>query len=93
MTKPPTSSGPVTPATLPSKCPWTILGRLSKAVRDIWFAVGLEVLVVIGFQITAWGKEGDLRDREAVSRAASRYEVALDELGGLNLICLSRQAL
>ena len=44
------------------KRPWTILGRLSKAVREQnWFAVVLEVLivivgVVIGFQVTGWGQ-------------------------------------
>jgi len=45
-----------------SKRPWTILGRLSKAVREqSWFAVVLELAivvlgVVIGFQVTAWGQ-------------------------------------
>ena len=44
------------------KRPWTILGRLSKAVREQnWFAVILELVivvlgVVIGFQVTAWGQ-------------------------------------
>ncbi|NND70798.1 MAG: hypothetical protein HKN43_04405 [Rhodothermales bacterium] len=44
------------------KRPWTILGRLSKAVREQnWFAVVLELTivvfgVVIGFQVTAWGQ-------------------------------------
>ncbi|NNF57051.1 MAG: hypothetical protein HKN04_02315 [Rhodothermaceae bacterium] len=53
------ASGP--PAGPPTR-PWTILGRLSKAVREQnWFAVALElgivVLgVVIGFQVTAWGQ-------------------------------------
>ena len=43
--------------------PWTILGRLSQAVREQnWFVVGLELVivvlgVVIGFQVTAWGTE------------------------------------
>lgn len=42
--------------------PWTILGRLTQAVREQnWFAVGLELVivilgVVIGFQVTAWGQ-------------------------------------
>lgn len=55
---PPASS---TPPTRPQR-PWTILGRLSKAVREQnWFAVVLEVAivivgVVIGFQVTAWGQ-------------------------------------
>jgi hypothetical protein len=44
------------------KRPWTILGRLSRAVSEQnWFAVVLEVLivivgVVIGFQVTGWGQ-------------------------------------
>ena len=50
--------------------PWTILGRLSQAVREQnWFAVGLEVVivvvgVVIGFQITAWGQARSDRANE-----------------------------
>ncbi|MDX1440809.1 MAG: hypothetical protein R3284_12995 [Rubricoccaceae bacterium] len=63
-----------------SKRPWTILGRLAHAVREQnWFAVVLEVFivvlgVVIGFQITAWGNERDLRDREAVQLEALRED-------------------
>ncbi len=65
---PPEASGAApTPAPLASeapsrKRPWTILGRLSQAVREQnWFAVGLEVGivivgVVIGFQVTGWGQ-------------------------------------
>lgn len=46
----------------PPKRPWTILGRLTQAVREQnWFAVGLELCivvlgVVIGFQVTNWGQ-------------------------------------
>ena len=57
---------PVPPSPAPppasSKRPWTILGRLTQAVRQQnWFAVVLEVLivivgVVIGFQVTSWGQ-------------------------------------
>ena len=45
------------------KRPWTILGRLSKAIREQnWFAVVLELAivvlgVVIGFQVTGWGQD------------------------------------
>ena len=52
------------------KRPWTILGRLSKAVREQnWFAVVLELAivvlgVVIGFQVTSWGQERSERVQE-----------------------------
>jgi hypothetical protein len=52
------------------KRPHTILGRLAKAVREQnWFAVVLEVLivivgVVIGFQVTSWGQDRADRARE-----------------------------
>ena len=55
-----------------AKRPWTILGRLSKAVREQnWFAVGLEVVIVIvgviiGFQVTAWGQARSNADREEI---------------------------
>jgi len=55
-----------------SKRPWTILGRLSQAVREQnWFAVALEVLivvlgVVIGFQVTGWGQARADRVKEQV---------------------------
>ncbi|GAB5535569.1 MAG: hypothetical protein Rubg2KO_18180 [Rubricoccaceae bacterium] len=55
-----------------SKRPWTILGRLSKAVREQnWFAVGLEVVIVIvgviiGFQVTAWGQARSNVAREEI---------------------------
>lgn len=72
---------PASPTPSPSpKRPWTILGRLTQAVRaQNWFAVALEVLIVIvgvvvGFQITAWGNERDLRDREAVQLEALRED-------------------
>ncbi len=58
----------------------TILGRLAQAVREQnWFAVALELVivvlgVVIGFQITAWGQERDLRERETAQRAALRAD-------------------
>ncbi|GAB5536854.1 MAG: hypothetical protein Rubg2KO_31030 [Rubricoccaceae bacterium] len=51
-----------TPPASSKKRPWTILGRLSKAVREQnWFAVALELVivvlgVVIGFQVTSWGQ-------------------------------------
>ncbi|MEL7363318.1 MAG: hypothetical protein AAFN13_14680, partial [Bacteroidota bacterium] len=50
--------------------PWTILGRLSQAVREQnWFAVALELMivvlgVVIGFQVTAWGQSRTDRAKE-----------------------------
>ena len=56
---PPTDPAP--PAPRPRR-PWTILGRLTEAVREQnWFAVVLEVLIVIvgvvvGFQVTGWGQ-------------------------------------
>ena len=52
------------------KRPWTILGRLSKAVREQnWFAVVLELAivvlgVVIGFQVTNWGQDRADRAQE-----------------------------
>ncbi|GAB5535570.1 MAG: hypothetical protein Rubg2KO_18190 [Rubricoccaceae bacterium] len=48
------------------KRPSTILGRLSKALREQnWFAVALElVIVVIGFQVTSWGQDRTDRSRE-----------------------------
>ena len=60
MTDPmPTPPPPATP--VPRRAA-TILGRLHDAVREQnWFAVGLEVLivvvgVVVGFQVTGWGQ-------------------------------------
>ena len=60
---PPSSSlSPTSGSTPRRKRPWTILGRLSKAVREQnWFAVVLELAivvlgVVIGFQVTGWGQ-------------------------------------
>ncbi|WP_412069180.1 hypothetical protein [Rubrivirga sp. IMCC43871] len=59
---PPASAPPPTPSTESPRRPWTILGRLTEAVREQnWFAVGLEVLIVIvgvvvGFQVTGWGQ-------------------------------------
>ena len=64
---PPTASS--TPAASPKR-PWTILGRLSKAIREQnWFAVALELVivvlgVVIGFQVTAWGQARSDRAKE-----------------------------
>ncbi len=52
------------------KRPWTILARLSQAVRaQNWFAVVLEIGivvlgVVIGFQVTAWGQARSDRAKE-----------------------------
>ena len=54
------------------KRPWTILGRLSQAVREQnWFAVVLELAivvlgVVIGFQVTSWGQDRADRAQEQV---------------------------
>ncbi|MGB3542224.1 hypothetical protein, partial [Rubrivirga sp.] len=54
--------------------------RLAGAIRrQDWFVVALEVAivvlgVVIGFQVTAWGQERDMRDREEVQRAALRED-------------------
>ena len=60
---PPASSlSPTSGSTQRPRRPWTILGRLSQAVREQnWFAVVLEVAivvlgVVIGFQVTGWGQ-------------------------------------
>lgn len=69
---PPDSPPPATPVSPASaKRPWTILGRLAQAVREQnWFAVGLEVTIVIvgiviGFQVTAWG---EARSEEAIEQ-------------------------
>ena len=71
MTDAPTpDTGSSTAPTPRPKRPWTILGRLTKAVREQnWFAVVLELAivvlgVVIGFQVTSWGQERTDRDRE-----------------------------
>ena len=54
------------------KRPWTILGRLTQAVREQnWFAVALELAivvlgVVIGFQVTSWGQSRADRAQEQV---------------------------
>lgn len=56
----------------PSRTAQTILGRLSDAIRQQnWFAVGLEVLIVIigvvvGFQVTAWGESRADRVQEQI---------------------------
>lgn len=71
---PPEASGDAPEPLAPEvpKRPWTILGRLSKAVREQnWFAVALELVivvlgVVIGFQVTAWGNERAARAQEQV---------------------------
>jgi hypothetical protein len=67
---PPASVPPPTdPAPRPRRA-WTILGRLSQAIREQnWFAVVLEVLivivgVVIGFQVTSWGQDRADRAQE-----------------------------
>ncbi|NNF57053.1 MAG: hypothetical protein HKN04_02325, partial [Rhodothermaceae bacterium] len=68
----PEASGETAPLAPAAKRPWTILGRLSAAVREQnWFAVVLEVVivvlgVVIGFQITAWGQNRANREQEQV---------------------------
>ena len=71
MSDPPLPDTAISTAPTPRpKRPWTILGRLSKAVREQnWFAVVLELLivilgVVIGFQITAWGQARSDAGRE-----------------------------
>ena len=67
---PPLASPPPPASSTPPKRPWTILGRLSKAVREQnWFAVVLELAivvlgVVIGFQVTSWGQARADQDRE-----------------------------
>lgn len=64
----------------PRRRPWTILGRIAQALREQnWTAVAVELAivvlgVVIGFQVTSWGQERDLRDREAVQREALRED-------------------
>ena len=70
MSTNPTESKPSeSPDPRPTR-PWTILGRLSEAVREQnWFAVVLEVVivivgVVIGFQVTAWGQNHADRAKE-----------------------------
>ena len=67
---PPTSGSTPVASSTPAKRPWTILGRLSQAVREQnWFAVVLELAivvlgVVIGFQVTDWGQRQSDRVRE-----------------------------
>lgn len=57
-----------------------VFARLAAAVRrQDWFMVALEIAivvigVVIGFQVTSWGQERDLRDREDAQRAALRED-------------------
>jgi hypothetical protein len=71
--------GPVAP-TPRRKRAHTILGRLTQAAREQnWFAVAVEVLivvvgVVIAFQITAWGQERELRNREVAQLVALRED-------------------
>ncbi|PAP75440.1 hypothetical protein [Rubrivirga marina] len=68
--------------TPPTRRAMTFLGRLSKAVREQnWFAVGLEVAivvlgVVIGFQVTAWGNERAARAQERELLRGLRSELA-----------------
>jgi hypothetical protein len=65
----PPSTKPDAPPASPKR-PHTILGRLATAVREQnWFAVVLEVCivivgVVIGFQVTSWGQDRADRARE-----------------------------
>ena len=72
---PPTSAPPPNDRPTPSVSPrrrWTILGRLTQALREQnWFAVALELVivvlgVVIGFQVTAWGQARADRVQEHV---------------------------
>ncbi len=52
---PPDPDKPPAPSSASSKRPWTILGRLSKAMREqSWFAVALELaIVVLGVPVTS----------------------------------------
>ncbi|WP_412061310.1 hypothetical protein [Rubrivirga sp. IMCC45206] len=81
---PPSAPPPMEPAppTATPRRPGTILGRLSQAVREQnWFAVALEVLivivgVVIGFQVTAWGSERAARatEQELLANLQTEFE-------------------
>lgn len=72
MTEHNTTSEPDRPPMLRPRRQWTILGRLSHAVREQnWFAVALEIVivvlgVVIGFQVSAWGQARADRAQERV---------------------------
>ena len=94
---------PPTPPTSPTprrKRPWTILGRLSKAVREQnWFAVVLELAivvlgVVIGFQVTGWGQDRADRAQERaylhqLMADLRETEASIMEAGSIPL-CLRR---
>ena len=80
-TPPPSADPPPTPTASPRRA-HTFLGRLSVAVREqSWFAVALEVAivivgVVIGFQVTAWGNERAARAQERELLRGLRAEIA-----------------
>ena len=82
---------PLAPEAPRPKRPWTILGRLTQAVREQnWFAVALELVivvvgVVIGFQVTAWGQARSDRAKEQtylrqLSRDLAETERRADDL-------------
>lgn len=82
---PPASVPALADPTPPTESPrraHTILGRLSQALREQnWFAVVLEVLIVIvgvvvGFQVTAWGNERAARTQERALLHGVRAELA-----------------
>jgi hypothetical protein len=70
------------PQVPPRRRAGTILGRLTAAVREQnWFAVVLEVIivivgVVIGFQVNAWGNERSARTQERELLRGLRAELA-----------------
>ncbi|WP_412061298.1 hypothetical protein [Rubrivirga sp. IMCC45206] len=74
---------PAAPALRPRRAE-TVLGRLTRAVREQnWFAVALELVIVvvgivIGFQVTAWGQAQQARRVETESLRALRAALAND---------------
>ena len=77
----------------------TILGRLSQAVRDQnWFAVALEVVivilgVVIGFQITAWGQSRSDGSKEKIYLLQLENDIqqTIDNLHAIDGVMASRE--
>lgn len=77
----------------------TILGRLSQAMREQnWFAVALEVVivilgVVIGFQITTWGQSRSDGSKEKVYllQLENDIERTIDDLHGIDRVMASRE--
>ena len=79
------ASGPPPPPPAPRpRRTHSILGRLAEAVREQnWFAVAIEVLVVIvgvvvGFQVTSWGQARAARQTETQSLREVRDALARD---------------